>query len=263
MFDFEDLLGQWKTKLQASSRDVVSRYIAKQVITYTRLSPLLQKVRGEIFERDHWRALFTMLGLPSNTLPTLTLAHFLSKAELMTRCRQKITELAARAQGEVTIREAVQELKLWAETCEFELLEHKTFSGINTVLIKGWKDLFTHVSDKQALVGNLKDSPFFGPFRDQATQIEIKLNLLDNVLMTLNLVQRKWVSYTHFSYYLLSLSLGCTVINLMTLLTLYRCTWSPSSAGVPCLRSRSASVVSIRASVASSTRSTTIPKSLH
>ncbi len=193
LFNFEDFLTMYKAKLQNSSRDMVARYIAKQVIYYTRLCPLLQKVRGEIFERDHWRTLFGLLQLPPDTLPKLTLAHFLQRGDLMHRLKDKINELAARAQGEVTIREAVQELKLWSEQCEFELLDHKTYSGIGTVLIKGWKDLFTHVSDKQALVANLKDSPFFPPFRDQATQIESKLGLLDNVLMTLNLVQRKWV----------------------------------------------------------------------
>jgi dynein heavy chain 2 len=36
----------------------------------------------------------------------------------------KIKELAERAQGEVTIREAINELKLWCDTTEFILTMH-------------------------------------------------------------------------------------------------------------------------------------------
>jgi hypothetical protein len=48
-------------------------------------------------------------------------------------------------QGEVTIREAVQELRVWSEQTEFEVTSHTTADKRSTTLIKGWKDLFSKV----------------------------------------------------------------------------------------------------------------------
>jgi hypothetical protein len=48
-------------------------------------------------------------------------------------------------QGEVTIREAVQELRVWSEQTEFEVTSHTTADKRLTTLIKGWKDLFSKV----------------------------------------------------------------------------------------------------------------------
>ncbi len=194
LFDFDDFLTA-QSKLVSARGDIVSKYIQELINKYLELAPLLQKVRGQLFEREHWLLLFGLLGMPQDSLPTLTLGHFLAPAivEALIKQQKTISALATRAQGEVTIREAVEELKQWAETKNFDLLEHKTYSNKKTVLIKGWKELFTEVGDKQALVGSLKDSPFFGPFKDEATQIELKLQFLDKVLMDLNQIQRKWV----------------------------------------------------------------------
>ncbi len=66
---------------------------------------------------------------------------------------QFLKDLQSRAQGEVTIREALQELKAWAETAEFSLLEHvSSGSGKKTHIIQQWKDLFTEVGDNQSLL---------------------------------------------------------------------------------------------------------------
>ena len=66
---------------------------------------------------------------------------------------QFLKELQSRAQGEVTIREALQELKAWAETSEFALLDHvSSGSGKKTFIIQQWKDLFTEVGDNQSLL---------------------------------------------------------------------------------------------------------------
>jgi dynein heavy chain 2 len=160
--------------------------------------PILRKVTGQLFEKEHWALLFAKLKFPPTvTIKTLTLRDFLEARDQMRACERDIDHLVARAQGEVSIREAVQELKVWAEQAEFSLLEHKTNHGVQTVLIKEWKDLFTKVSDQQSLVASLKDSPYFPPFADQAMQIANKLGILDEVLHQMNQIQRKWVLLLH------------------------------------------------------------------
>ncbi len=86
---------------------------------------------------------------------------------------QALSDLESRAQGEVTIREAIQELKVWSEQTEFQLTEYKSEINVQKVipLIKGWTDLFTKVGDQQSLVQSLKDSPYFPPFADQCNQV--------------------------------------------------------------------------------------------
>ena len=70
---------------------------------------------------------------------------------------------------------------------------HPEVKGGFVPLIKDWKDLMSEVSEKQSLCGSLKDSRFFGPFKDQVDKFEEKLALLDELLLCMNKVQRKWV----------------------------------------------------------------------
>lgn len=92
----------------------------------------------------------------------------------------------------MTLREAVQELKIWCETAEFELSEF-TNNNRSTPLIKEWKDLMTKVSDNQSLLASLKESKFYQRFADQIENFELKFGGLDEYLSKLNIIQRKWV----------------------------------------------------------------------
>lgn len=67
---------------------------------------------------------------------------------MLRKKNNEIKELALRAQGEVSLREAVLELKVWLETTEFELQEHKTSKQNQISVIKEWKDLLTKVGDQ-------------------------------------------------------------------------------------------------------------------
>ena len=105
-----------------------------------------------------------------------------------------LKDLHARAQGEVVLREALQELRVWAQETEFTLVEHECDGGRpGTHLIKEWKDTLTQVGDNQALLQSLKESPYFAAFANEAQGFEAKLAALDEYLHHLNQIQRKWV----------------------------------------------------------------------
>ena len=191
---FEDFLQKWAGKLKDGQRDIVFDYINKEIRRHFVIWPVLRKLTGEMFEMEHWKLLFSKLKFPPEvTLPTLTLTHFLDAHDIIMEEQKFLANLAARAQGEVTIRDAVDELKTWAEQTEFALLEHKTVNTKSTSLIKEWKDLFTKLSDQASLVSSLKESPYFPPFADQVKEFEDKIGLLDACLHDLNQIQRKWV----------------------------------------------------------------------
>jgi len=84
------------------------------------------------------------------------------------------------------------EVSAWFEQTDFSFLDHPVRGG-TVPLIKDWKDLMGSVSDMQSLCGSLKDSRYFMPFKDQVDKFEEKLALLDELLLMMNKVQRKWV----------------------------------------------------------------------
>ena len=73
--------------------------------------------------------------------------------------------MSDKAQGEVTIREAIRELKSWCENAEFILTDYDN-NGRKTPLIKEWKEIITQVSDNQSLMLSLKESRYFQGFAD-------------------------------------------------------------------------------------------------
>ena len=64
----------------------------------------------------------------------------------MIKRQKEIKELSDKAQGEVTIREAIRELKNWCDSTEFIVTDYDS-NGRRTPLIKEWKEIITAVSD--------------------------------------------------------------------------------------------------------------------
>ncbi|CAD7952833.1 unnamed protein product, partial [Amoebophrya sp. A25] len=199
LFKFPDLCIAWEGKLREAIVEIdpaVISILAEQIGKLRQAHPILKSMTGEAFEKEHWRALFAMLELESTvSVNNVTVTHFVSRLELMLQNEAQIKELAARALGEVTIREAVMEITAWFELTQFDFTFHTVNDGSNAQvpLVKEWKDLLSAVSDKQALCNSLKDSRYFAAFKDQASSYSEKLGLLDTVLLIMNKVQRKYV----------------------------------------------------------------------
>lgn len=63
--------------------------------------------------------------------------------------------MESQARGELTIRNALDELEAWGIERKFELSDYNSM-GRNTTLIKEWKDLMTEVSDNMAMVLSIR-----------------------------------------------------------------------------------------------------------
>eukprot|EP01116_Phalansterium_solitarium_P024803 TRINITY_DN91_c0_g1_i2.p1 TRINITY_DN91_c0_g1~~TRINITY_DN91_c0_g1_i2.p1 ORF type:complete len:4088 (+),score=2028.04 TRINITY_DN91_c0_g1_i2:171-12434(+) len=193
LFQFEEFNTAWTEKTRsATSRDPVSNYIRAELETYRELLPLLKFVRGDAFTGDHWAAFFRLVSMEKMPPNEITFGHIIRHGAAIVANAKAIKELHARASGEVTIREALQELKNWGNETEFALADHVE-NNRSTMLIKDWKELMTSVGDNQALLASLKDSPYFKPFAEEAGGWEIKLIALQEYLYTLLGIQRKWV----------------------------------------------------------------------
>lgn len=134
-----------------------------------------------------------MLQFPNDvTVDNMCFHHLTDAVPVMLQKAKELKELADKAQGEVTLREAIRDLKIWCESAEFTLTEYEA-NNRTTPLIKEWKEVMTQVSDNQALIMSLKESRFFATFADQVEQFEKRLGGIDEYLSRLNIIQRKWV----------------------------------------------------------------------
>eukprot|EP01105_Mastigella_eilhardi_P022238 TRINITY_DN5471_c0_g1_i1.p1 TRINITY_DN5471_c0_g1~~TRINITY_DN5471_c0_g1_i1.p1 ORF type:complete len:3987 (-),score=1077.90 TRINITY_DN5471_c0_g1_i1:1263-13184(-) len=197
MGEFDDFIVKWETMLKKSakqrgSRDSITSHLRSLLVQYRELVPLLRVLRGDNYTNEHWKELFSLLHLTVPSVNELKFEHYLNASAIIVANVVSLKELQSRAQGEATIRDAMEELKAWGSNAKFSMFAHEE-EGRSTPLIKDWRELFTAIGDNQALLSSLKDSSFFKPFADYAKQWEQKLSLLDEYTHSLNLIQRKWL----------------------------------------------------------------------
>jgi dynein heavy chain 2 len=191
---FEDMLIEWMDKMRARPVDMISTYIQKEIDTYREVFPYLKFLRGDSWMTEHWGDLFRIINIPrSISLSELTLGHLIGVKDIIFKKINEIKELNSRANGEVAIREALQELDMWGASALFNLVDYQDAVGNTIQIIKDWRDLMAQVGDNQSLLQSLKDSPYYSNFSDKSQIWEKKLAELDEVLRHLNTVQRKWV----------------------------------------------------------------------
>ncbi|KAK6047529.1 hypothetical protein COOONC_14966 [Cooperia oncophora] len=107
-------------KLKAGQQTHMGVRLLKEIDNFREFSGCLKFCRGEVLSTDHWLEMFRLLQLPRR--------------------------LNARAQGEVTIREAIQELEMWAAQAEFAFSDYKHSNGSNMKVIRDWKESINSVS---------------------------------------------------------------------------------------------------------------------
>ena len=195
LYDLQDFADKWMAETKGQTKDAVAMRIKTEADEIRKAMPGLKFCRGDPFKDEHWSQCFRKLGIPKDVrLSNLKVGHFLDVLPAVANNVKFLKDLQSRAQGEFTIREALQELMAWSETAEFSLFEHNSeATGRKTMLIKDWKELFAEVGDNQSLLQSLKESQYFRAFADTATQFEKRLATLDQASQTLNSIQRKWV----------------------------------------------------------------------
>ncbi|XP_074620352.1 cytoplasmic dynein 2 heavy chain 1-like [Acropora palmata] len=194
LYRFDDFLTAWSDKLRSKEPTSMTVRLQYDVDKYKNIVPLLKYVRGEALSPDHWLELFRLLKMPKGTiLEKLTFGDVLQSADQIIALADALKELNSRAQGEVSIREALRELELWGAGAVFSLTSYVDSHNKELSIIKDWKDLVNQVGDNQCLLQSLKDSPYYKGFEDKASLWETRLADLDEYLHNLNQIQRKWV----------------------------------------------------------------------
>ena len=124
-------------------KNVVVKFLLKQIDDFKQAWPLIKLCTGESFEKEHWRKLISMLAMPKEvTFDNMKFGHLIEAVPMLLKKSKDIKGLADKAKGEVTIREAVNELPTWCDLTEFVLTEYES-NGRQTPLIKEWKEVIT------------------------------------------------------------------------------------------------------------------------
>nr|XP_032832089.1 cytoplasmic dynein 2 heavy chain 1 [Petromyzon marinus]XP_032832097.1 cytoplasmic dynein 2 heavy chain 1 [Petromyzon marinus]XP_032832104.1 cytoplasmic dynein 2 heavy chain 1 [Petromyzon marinus] len=191
---FEEFLLTWHERLRKAAPTPVMIRLQSDVDRYRLVVPVLKFVRGEHLSADHWLELFRLLALPrGTTLERLTFSHILNSTDVILQHATELKELNSRAQGEVSVREALRELELWGASAAFSLAEHTEVEGGSVPIVCEWRDLLGQLADQRSLLQSLRDSPYYRGFEDKVQVWESRLSDLDESLHNLNLIQRKWL----------------------------------------------------------------------
>ena len=147
-YAFQDFFLKWADQLKAATnKTVVTKFLMSQIEDFKQAWPLLKLCTGESFEKEHWRKLIRMLEMPKEvTFDNMKFSHLIESIPHMLKKSKDIKDLSDKAQGEVTIREAINELRTWCDFTEFELSDYAS-NGRTTPLIKEWKEIISAVSD--------------------------------------------------------------------------------------------------------------------
>uniref|UniRef100_A0AC35UGK5 Cytoplasmic dynein 2 heavy chain 1 n=1 Tax=Rhabditophanes sp. KR3021 TaxID=114890 RepID=A0AC35UGK5_9BILA len=191
---FEEFLSEWEAKLKESQPTHASVRIGKEIFLLKEMCLSLKFLRGEVLSVDHWLEIFRLLSIPKGmTLDKLKFNDLILVKEAIVDKTDELRNLNSRAQGEVAMREAIQEIELWAAQAEFNLTEYKHSNNQVIKIVKEWKESVNQVKDNNALLQSLKSSPYYKDFSDKTNSWEIKLATLDEFLGWMTTIQRKWI----------------------------------------------------------------------
>ena len=92
-------------------------FVIKETDLFKSLFPLLRTLSSGVLERDHWRQFWQLIKAErSYAAESVRLGDMLAQGRVLLDRQKDIQELLSRAQGEATLKEALQELAIWWET---------------------------------------------------------------------------------------------------------------------------------------------------
>ncbi|KAK2946340.1 putative Cytoplasmic dynein 2 heavy chain 1 [Blattamonas nauphoetae] len=199
---FEDFLTKWREKINEfpagyeGGVPAIRTFLFAESEKYSDLPPILRLIRGEEFTEEHWTSLFTLIGVKKTPVTELTFGHLIDRGNDIKQKAGQIRALQRRAQGEVDIRKGMDEIKGWGMTTQFTVGDHTCTAGgeeRKTPLVEDWADILSGLDDKMAQLSAMKESQYFTPFADTASQWDKRFTTLGIASRLLSAVQRRWV----------------------------------------------------------------------
>ena len=120
MFEWQDTYTKWAEKLRQMDRSPQAVFILKELELFRNIFPVLKQLSGGILEKEHWRILNSILKLSRDKdAEVIRLGDVLNVGKTLWEKSAEVKDLISRAQGEIILREAIQELTIWCDTVTF------------------------------------------------------------------------------------------------------------------------------------------------
>lgn len=101
-----------------------------------------------------------------------------------------VNEVLLQAQGEKALEEFLKQIKETWQSYELQMVDYQK----RLKLIKGWDDLFTQAKDHINNLAQMRLSPYYKVFEEEATAWDQKLNTMYTLFYDVWIdVQRQWV----------------------------------------------------------------------
>ncbi|KAL0231358.1 hypothetical protein GEMRC1_010762 [Eukaryota sp. GEM-RC1] len=192
---FEDFLTLWEEKIKAidDQDSSVSKYLIFQISKLVSNFPLLKIIRGDVFSEDHWHKVFNVLRINCKVPSELLFGQLLDKLDDISKNAKIIQDIQAQALGETTIKEVLREIDTFFNNFSFDLSTQLAADGKEISVIKDWTSVKMRLSDQDALLVSLKESPYFKNFQTKVVELDTKFLTISDIVHNLADVQRKWL----------------------------------------------------------------------
>ena len=163
-------------------------HVQNVIRQYLKANPLLSELKSDAIKERHWLKIFKALK-PGRRYSdvSLTLGDVWD-LQLITS-ESIIKDIIAQARGELGLEEFVRLVRETWSSYSLDLIDYQR----KVRLIRGWDDLFTRCSEHLNSLQQMRHSPYYKEFEEEASSWEDKLNRI-HVLFDLWIdVQRQWV----------------------------------------------------------------------
>ncbi|PLW56951.1 hypothetical protein PCANC_02857 [Puccinia coronata f. sp. avenae] len=163
-------------------------YVQEKIKFHQKSVALVGELKSDALRERHWKLLYKNLRLSGHYAPSQMTLGTIWDMDLK-KNEGTIREVLAQAAGEVALEEYIKQVK---ETWEGYVLDLVNYQN-KTRLIRGWDDLFNKRSEHSSALGQMKLSPYYKTFEEDATIWTDRLNRMSEIFDKWIDVQRQWV----------------------------------------------------------------------
>ncbi|KAI9606639.1 hypothetical protein H4Q26_006175 [Puccinia striiformis f. sp. tritici PST-130] len=185
----ESLLGNTREMPSKMRQYQAFEFVQDRIKFHQKSVALVGELKSDALRERHWKLLYKNLRLSGHYAPSQMTLGTIWDMDLK-KNEPIIRQVLAQAAGEVALEEYIKQFV--KETWEGYVLDLVNYQN-KTRLIRGWDDLFNKRSEHSSALGQMKLSPYYKTFEEDATIWTDRLNRMSEIFDKWIDVQRQWV----------------------------------------------------------------------
>ncbi|KAL3113940.1 hypothetical protein niasHT_017890 [Heterodera trifolii] len=161
-------------------------YAMRLLLSYLKMNSLIIELKSDLLKERHWRNLTREMHV-NWVLSELTLGQVWDID--LSRHEETIKKIMIVAHGERVLEDYVRQVKDYWTDYSVDLVNYQQKPN----LIRGWDDLFNKLKEHMSNLEQMKSSPYYKQFEEDALSWEEKLNKMNTIFNSWIYVQRRYV----------------------------------------------------------------------